>query len=290
MSNQTVKRDYKDSLFRLIFASEENKEFTLSLYNAVNGSNYTDPSKLRLNTLERAVFLGMHNDVSFVIDTSLELYEHQSTYNPNMPLRGLFYLADVLEKELHLEETMSRLYSTKLLRLPTPQIVVFYNGKKRTEDQFELHLSDSFDDPERACIELTVKVVNINFEHNKAFMEKCLALRQYAEFVAMVRRSVSDGVDREEAIQTAMDEIVGQNKGLSTFFKKHRAEVTGVFLEEYNEDEVHQVFLEDGLEQGDARTMELFRMIQNGASDDNIMETLNCTLSKIQEARSILAN
>ena len=47
---------------------------------------------------EDAVYMGMKNDLAFIMDTNLFLYEHQSTYNPNMPLRDLFYIASEYQK------------------------------------------------------------------------------------------------------------------------------------------------------------------------------------------------
>ena len=72
-------RDYRDKLFTFIFGSEENREWTLSLYNAVNGTAYTDPQQITIATIEQVLYMGMHNDVSFFIGNELHLYEQQST-------------------------------------------------------------------------------------------------------------------------------------------------------------------------------------------------------------------
>lgn len=89
---------YKDRLFSFLFGSEENREWTLSLYNAVNGSSYTDPSMIQITTIKEVMYLGMHNDVSFLISNEMNLYEQQSTYNPNMPVRLLQYSGNLYEK------------------------------------------------------------------------------------------------------------------------------------------------------------------------------------------------
>lgn len=86
----TANRNYKDTVFRKLFSDRRN---LLSLYNAINGTAYTDETKLEIVTLENAIYMGMKNDLAFIIDTNLFLYEHQSTYNPNMPLRDLFYIS-----------------------------------------------------------------------------------------------------------------------------------------------------------------------------------------------------
>lgn len=97
-TEQQVNRKYKDTLFRMIFADKLN---LLDLYNAVNGTNYTDPNDLEIVTLENAIYMNMKNDLAFLIDCSLDLYEHQSTYSPNMPLRNLFYISRELEKYIN---------------------------------------------------------------------------------------------------------------------------------------------------------------------------------------------
>lgn len=101
----------------------EKKEL-LSLYNAVNGTSYDNPDALEINTLENAIYMNMKNDISFVLQIELNLYEHQSTFNPNIPLRDLFYIA----RELEALTAHSFMYISTLVRIPTPRFVVFYNG------------------------------------------------------------------------------------------------------------------------------------------------------------------
>jgi len=124
----TVSREYKDRLFNFIFGSEENKAWTLNLYNAVNGTSYTDPGLISINTIKEVLYLGMHNDVSFLIAGEINLYEQQSSYNPNMPLRLLQYLGNLFEK--YITERNLNKYGSTLIMLPVPKLVVFYNGEK----------------------------------------------------------------------------------------------------------------------------------------------------------------
>ena len=109
-------RTYKDSLFRMIF---QDREALLSLYNAINGTHYEDSQELIITTLKNAIYLGWKNDVSFLIEDVLNLYEHQSTGNPNMPLRGLFYIASLLRG--YIKKNALDPYSSVLLKLPTPR-------------------------------------------------------------------------------------------------------------------------------------------------------------------------
>ena len=119
---------YKDGLFKAIFGSAEHRDWALSLYNAVNASHYTNHEELQIYTIRDAVYMGMKNDASFIFANTLNLFEAQSTYNPNMPLRGLFYLARQYEK--YCEEHDLNLYGYTLQRIPTPRYLVFYNGEE----------------------------------------------------------------------------------------------------------------------------------------------------------------
>ena len=116
-------RKYKDSLFRMVF---QKKSDLLELYNAINGTEYTNPDELEINTLENVLYITKKNDVSFIIDCTMNLYEHQSSYNPNMPLRGLVYFSKQYNK--YVEQRKLNLFSTALQKIPTPKFVVFYNG------------------------------------------------------------------------------------------------------------------------------------------------------------------
>ena len=116
-----ARQNHKDTLFRMIFSTPES---LLSLYNAVNGTQYEDASELEIVTLENALYLNMKNDQAFLMDFQLNLYEHQSTWNLNMPLRFLFYVS----KEYQMLIREYSLYAETLIRIPTPRFVVFYNG------------------------------------------------------------------------------------------------------------------------------------------------------------------
>lgn len=135
-----AKRMYKDTIFRMLYHDKEN---LLSLYNAVNGREYTDPEKLQVVTLENAIYMGMKNDLAFIMDMNLYLYEHQSTYNPNIPLRNLFYIADEYQRLV----VRKSLYSTVIQKIPTPRFLVFYNGTKEVEDRSEFRLSSAYENP-----------------------------------------------------------------------------------------------------------------------------------------------
>ncbi len=130
-------RIYKARIFEMIFSQ---KSECLSLYNAVNQTNYTDPEQLEINTLENAIYMSMKNDISFVIDARLSLYEHQSTRNPNLPLRFLIYVANLYSGITKNEN----LYGARLIPLPTPHFLILYNGEEALPEREVLRLSDAY--------------------------------------------------------------------------------------------------------------------------------------------------
>ena len=177
----SANRNYKDTVFRMLFSDKKN---LLSLYNAVNSRDYTNPDDLEIVTLENAIYMGMKNDLAFIIDTNLYLYEHQSTYNPNMPLRDLFYISSEYQKMLD----QKSLYSSSLQKIPTPNFIEFYNGTDTLSDYSEHKLSSAFENLSgEPKLELIVTVLNINEGHNALLMEHCRTLKEYSQYVTKVR-------------------------------------------------------------------------------------------------------
>ena len=263
-SNVRVRRTYKDSLFRMIFRE---KEELLSLYNVVNGSDYKNTEDLEINTIEDVIYMGIKNDVSFLIDDYLNLYEAQSSWNPNMPLRGLFYLAALYRG--YVGENGLDLYSEALLKLPAPNFIVFYNGSRARKDMEQLRLSDSYIKQNRDgyALECTVTVLNINYGHNEKIMKGCRKLWEYAYLVEEIRKGIKAGLRLEEAVDRAVEHCI-ENEILADFLRRHQMEVKDVILTEYNEvlhveNEKRLSFeqgvaqgVEQGLEQGVAQGLE----------------------------------
>lgn len=182
-----AERNYKDTVFKMLFSNKEN---LLELYNGINGTNYTDADDIRINTLENAVYMNVKNDVSYVFRFEINIYEHQSTLNPNMPLRNLFYVSRLLESEIEENKKINEriLYEKKLVKIPTPKFIVFYNGLTDTEDIFEHKLSDAYiAETKNPELELKVTVLNINIGKNKELMEHCKTLYEYSLFVSIIR-------------------------------------------------------------------------------------------------------
>ena len=276
-------RKYKDSVFRMLFRS---KAALLGLYNALNRTDYQDPELLTVTTLENAIYMNMKNDISFLLDVRLMLYEHQSTWNPNMPLRNLFYIARLLEKHV-LEES---LYSSSPIRIPAPHFVVFYNGAEEAPEDVTLKLSDAFaaspgqTDGEEPELELKVRFLNINKGYNQELMERCRTLREYSEFVARIRSYAGGSAAIEEAVERAVTECIEEGI-LADFLRSQRAEVIAVSIFEYNEEEElkklrqaeFRIGKEEGREEGMAAGMAasvLLALEMKGTVPENLKERI----------------
>ncbi len=237
-----IYRTYKSRIFEMIFS--DRKEL-LSLYNAVNHTDYKDPEQLKVNTLKNAIYMGMRNDVSFIVDLKLNLYEHQSTYNPNLPLRFLFYVAD-LYSDLTKD---ANLYSTRLIGLPTPRFLVFYNGVEERPDKEVLKLSTAFQvKEEEVFLELTVIVLNINQGHNRSLLQACRTLNDYAVYTSRIR-TYAQQTDLDTAVERAITECMDEGI-LADFLRKNRAEVKKVSIYEYDYEKHMRQEREENFEAG----------------------------------------
>lgn len=225
-----AKKEYKDSLFRMIFNDTNN---LLSLYNAMNGTRYTDESQLEIVTLENAIYATYKNDISFIINATMALYEHQSTINPNIPLRDLFYLSAQLS-----EYTKDKnLYGTKIIRFPTPKFICFYNGPLTMPARSEWRLSDAFLEPtkeEEKQVELIVKVYNVNIGYNENLMEICKPLHDYSLYVSKVREYAKT-MDLNNAVEQAITECI-RDDIMAEFLRKNQMEAKAMSIFEYDEE------------------------------------------------------
>ena len=187
--DEKVYRDKKDRLFCFLFGREENKKWTLSLYNAVNGTQYTNPDDIEITTMGDYIYMGMKNDVSFLVDSDISLYEHQSSYNPNMPVRMLMYLGRQYDK--YIKNTKQNLYGSRQMNLPLPRLAVFYNGEDDKDDRI-LKLSDSFPegtDLSKSDVEVKVHMYNVRPQYESNLLIDCKPLSEYSWFVEEVRRN-----------------------------------------------------------------------------------------------------
>ena len=269
-------RLYKSRLFVMIF---EEKRKLLELYNAVSGKHYEDPELLEINTLENAIYMSMRNDLSFLIDARLSLYEHQSTYSPNLPLRFLLYLADLLSGMTRDEN----LYGSRKVLIPPPRFVVFYNGEEEQPDRKILKLSDLYAvEEEKPRLELEVVLLNINQGHNKELMEACHTLWEYAEYTDRVRKyAKEEGI--AEAVERAISECIKEGI-LREFLEKNRAEAKNVSIYEYDQEKHLRQEREAAWEEGEERKLkeQIQKKLSKGKSVPEIAEALEEEEGEIQ--------
>ena len=279
-----VNRKYKDRLFRFLF---KEKKDLLDLYNAVNDSNYDEPEELEIVTMEDVIFLKMKNDLSFMVADRLNLYEHQSTYSPNMPLRGLIYLARQYEGII--AKSQENIYGSKLVKIPTPEFVIFYNGTWEQPDRMALYLSDAFTEGRGSgCLECTATMFNINRGHNQELMEKCRRLWEYSEFIAEVNDNLAKGYSLKRAITTAMSNCIERGV-LADILLVNKAEVMDMLLTEYDEKKhmkaIRKEGYEDGMEAGIQKGIE--QGIEKGIEKGLEQKLEELILKKLAKGKSI---
>lgn len=273
-------RTHKDRLFQFLFGREERKEWTLQLYNAVNGSDYTDVGELEITTVQDILYVGMRNDVSFLMCGEMNLYEHQSTFNPNMPVRQMQNLGNTLER--YMKERGLNKYGSRQLSLPVPRLVTFYNGTRKMEDERVLRLEDSFPDRAGSSIQVRVRMININYGRSPALMAACEPLREYAWLVEEIRKnqalqkkrkkvsmlqerpedhedkmtdpgSEGSGFNRGDLLGDAIDRALAampEEFVIRPLLLGHQAEVKGMLIDEYSETEIWEMFRRDGHQDG----------------------------------------
>jgi len=263
--NLQVQKKYKDTVFRLLYGDRER---ALSLYNSINGTDYGNPEMLQFNTLENAIFINVKNDLSFLVANQVNLYEHQSTLPVNMPLRDLFYIADILQK-ICMDKTI---YDSRRIRIPNPNFVVFYNGTSKIPERMELKLSDSFLNPtDFPSLELKVTVLNINSGMNEHIKEKCPSLKEYMIYVEKIRNYAGE-MELKDAVERAVEECIAENV-LADFLHSQKAEVIKMSIYEYDEEREMQLIREGereiGKEAGEVRISLLYeKLLEAGRIND----------------------
>ena len=276
------RRDYKDTVFRMLFS--DRKEL-LALYNAVNDTSYTNPDDLEITTLENAIYMTVKNDVSCVLDMRLAIYEHQSTVNPNMPLRDLDYVTKCFGSYIVRRD----IYLSKAVDLPNPKFIVFYNGSAPQPERREYRLSDLYHHrEENPSLELVVIQLNLNQGYNEELKKKCPTLNQYMQYVDRVRKYQKE-MPLDEAVERAVNECIREGT-LADFLLKNKAEVMSMSIYEYDEELHMKNVREEAYEEGRNAAIELSTKIMGKIRDgivDNaaIAEYCGCTVEEVQSIR-----
>ncbi len=267
---------YRDRLFKAIFGrnTEQSKRWRLELYNALNNTNYNDPDALEVNTIENIIYIKMHNDVSFLIDSQMNLYEHQSSPNPNMPLRGLFYFAQLYQKQLDKED--KNLLSSQLVKIPNPNFIVFYNGDTERPENYKLRLSDAFiREDKTGSFEWTATVININKNYSKTLQKNCKPLYDYVSYVSRITDNKKSGMSAKDAVNEAVDWAC-KNNLLEGFIRSQKEEVIAMSMTEYDEEACIRAWRRDGIAEGrEEKAIEAAK---------NLLKMNICTVEQISQA------
>ena len=277
-------REYKDSLFvDLFYSADRAVENLLSLYNALHTEKLRDTDQIRKVKIGDILYKNFKNDVSFEAEGRVVVFgEHQSTVNPNMPLRCLMYAGRAYEQLVNDDAR----YRTTLVKIPTPEFYVFYNGTRDFPMEKEMLLSDAFFDPEgKRSLELKVKGININLSKKHEILEKCDVLRQYSVFVDTIRKYAGE----QDAIKKAIDECIG-NGILTEYLKRKGREVRNMLIGEYSYEDDIRVKQSEAWEEGrqEGRAMEIIDAgVDFGLSRQDIlnriMNKLNVSFQRAQE-------
>ena len=280
-------REHKDSVFVDLFYQDETaKKNLLSLYNALHDTNYKDETIIRKVKIDDVLYKNFKNDISCEVNGLVLVFgEHQSTINRNMPLRCLMYVGRAYEQ---LVDSKAR-YRTTLVKIPTPEFYVFYNGEKEQPLEQVLSLSDAFMNPAgENSVELKVKVININSDKAHEVLDKCGILKEYSQFISTVRKYSEE----ERAIKKAIKECI--EKGiLADYLKRKGSEVENMLIAEYSYEEDMQVKLQEGIWQGRREgitlSADIFQMVKKNPDLTNVQiaENLGCSVEEVESTRKM---
>ena len=285
-------RRYKDSVFADLFGEDKNaKKNFLALYNTLYAANYHSTSILKNIRLKQTMYMSFANDVSYLVDNKIiVLAEHQSTVNPNMPLRCLEYVTRLYE---HIQNPRDR-YSRTLKKIPIPAFYVFYKGVEKFPAKQILKLSDSFImQSETVNLELVVKLININYDKDSEILKSCEPLGQYSLFVDAVRRHIA--VDKDHGFENAIKECI-KNDILREYLQRKSREVINMLIAEYDyatdiavqREEAGRIAFVNGIEQG--KSLGLAEgSHQKALETARLMKQANCEITFIEKMTGLTA-
>ena len=265
-------REHKDSVFVDLFYEDETAEKNLlSLYNALHGTDYGSRSMIRKIRVGNVLYKNFKNDISF------EVVDQRARYRD------------------------------ALVKIPTPEFYTFYNGVKEYPLERELFLSDAFLDPtDKNPLELTVKVININFQKAHDILDKCEVLKEYSQFVDTVRKYAKE----EDSIRKAIYECMEQGI-LTDYLKRKGSEVMNMLIAEYSYEEDMQVKQEEALRIGERRgekrgrkegkkqgkkegiflSGKIFQIVKENPkyTDEQIAEKAACSIEEVKDVRKMFS-
>ena len=280
----TENRKHKDSLFVDYFSKDRDwKQHFLSLYNALHGTDLqVETTRLERVNLEQVLYMDYYNDIAVMVnDQFIMMIEHQTTINPNMPLRLLEYVSRIYGNMI---DSKSK-FSTQLIPLAKPEFIVFYTGKENIPPETYLHLSDAFKlnriQNSELTLELVVKVCRINGKEPNQIVSQCSDLEQYVQFLKLIAEAKADG--QVKPLTRAIREAVRHNV-LKDYLERKGGEVLSILMTEYDyatdiavkQEEAYAIGRNEGILVGLERGIE--RGIEQGAHQ-KALETAQNLLS-----------
>jgi len=243
MKRQKSDSKVRDRVFRRLFSE---KKRAIELCNALEGTNYSPDTDAVICNLEDSL-LRRYNDAAIGIESELLLFsEHQSTLNPNMPLRMLSFAAAAYDLWF---VNSKEILKNRLYKIPTPKFYVLYNGERKLKHDV-LKLSDAYKlKAGEFSLELTAKVLDVNYDSGCAALEKSPSLKGYAYLVALIRRYQENGFSLDKAIKTAIEQCMNENV-LADFLQENYEEVANMLLREYRMEDELEARMEEGEEIG----------------------------------------
>ena len=274
-------RNFKSSVFSLMM---QDKVKALNVYNVLGNSHFDNPEDVEIITTDGGISLSVRNDASFIIGTDMNFYEHQSTYNPNMPMRSLIYCTDAIDRRI--KEKNENLYGHKQIKIPTPRFVVFYNGREKRPAVERMYLSSAYmGEKKNPDLELACTVYNLNAPENKELLEKSEVLYGYTFFVNRVNANKENGMELEQAIDEAIDECTRENI-LKDFFGTYKNEVRRImaldFTFERQIELTRMEYYQDGFAEGEAQGE------ARGKKDGQLRTLISLTVRKLRKGKSVV--
>jgi len=264
----SLNRNYKDSVFRMIFGEPEKM---IELYNAIFDTDYPPDTKIDINTIEEVLHRVQKNDIAFTIDgTYIMVTEHQSTINPNMPLRDLIYILEIWKDMF---ET-NQLYKRKQIKLPQPKFIVLYNGTDSLPPISEVNLSESFlGDKKNPLLNMTVLVYNVNEGVGCDLFKKSPTLYQYSQLISLIRsfqaKGPVTGQDMSEIVKTCLEKGI-----LVDFMEEHGKRLIDFLHFELTQEENLAFEREDGFEEGAADMQNRLNKLTSALLETNRIDDL----------------
>lgn len=237
-------REYKASAFTAYFGEPEN---AADLYRGLSHCPDIRPSDIEYKTLKGVLFLARKNDLAFTVQKKiLVVGEHQSTINQNMPLRSAIYYGRTIENLI----PPRAIYKSSLLKIPTPEFYLFYNGSQTQPAEKILKLSDAYlDKTDIPMLELTVRMININPLLNHPLLKESRCIYEYASFIQSIRNYIEEDYGRDQAISAAMEQCISEGI-MVDFIQKHGSEVRNMLFTQFNLEDAKEVWREEAYEEG----------------------------------------